>query len=98
MLDDLDFLFLFFFFLKLFPILIEEVDNADDELLIIVESKLEIMSFRLSKYESWFISYFSKPHTSRFILCSLSLNLASSTSFKIRLFMTLVTNNVSSIM
>ena len=58
MLEDLGFLLFFFFFLKLFPILIEEVDNADDELLIIVESKLEIMSFRLSKYESWFISYF----------------------------------------
>ena len=58
MLDDLDFLFFFFFFLKLFPILIEEVDNSDDELLIIVESKLEIIYFRLSKYESWFISYF----------------------------------------
>ena len=68
MLEDLDFLFLFFFFLKLFPILIEEVDNADDELLIIVESKLEIMSFRISKYESWFISSFYKTITYRLIL------------------------------
>ena len=83
MLEDLDLLFLFFFFLKLFPILIEEVDNDDDELLIIVESKLEIMSFRISKYESWFIISFSKPHTSRFILCSLRLNLESSTYFKV---------------
>ena len=71
----LRFLIFIFLLLKLFPILIEEVDNANDELLIIVESKLEIMSFRLSKYEKWSISYFSKPHKSIFIICSLSLNL-----------------------
>ena len=64
MLDDLYFLFIFLFFLKSHPTLIEEVDNPDDELLIIVQSKLEIMPFRLSKYESWIISSFSKPHTS----------------------------------
>ena len=51
-------IFILLLILKLFTTLIEEVDNVDDELLIIVESKLEIMYFRLLKYEWWYISYF----------------------------------------